>query len=372
MKEDANNELKEVRKAKRIMWLWFSISGLVLVFTVLVILWSYNIIGQDSSGQGGFINPLKLLSVNLSKQPLAETDKPSDLARRAIDGEYVKIGEENLYPLAVIIENHPDAHPLAGIAGAQLVYEAPVEGAITRFLAFFANSKNLKEIGPVRSARPYFIDWAEEFSACFIHCGGSPAALALLIKEDIIDINEFYYEKLFWRAADRSAPHNVMTATENLRSYLADKNLEEGKYFSWLYKDGPIEKQPDTAGGSIIIPEFSVRWQYNPKENDYGRYFNGLKQKDAAGSEIKAKNIILLYTITEVLDEELRLKIKTIGEDKAIVCLDGSCTEGIWRKKSATSRTRFYNNDNKEFKFNPGSTWIEVVEADYKVSYQGI
>lgn len=369
MGEDNRAELKEVQKAKKIMWLWFLISGLVLVFTVLVILWSYNIIGQNSSGNSGFMNPLKLLSVNLSKQPLAEIVGLPNLLRRAIDGEYVKAGEDNLYPLAVIIDNHPDAHPLAGLAGAQLVYEAPVEGVTTRFLAIFANAEDLEKIGPVRSARPYFIDWAEEFSACFIHCGGSPAALAQLIKEDIIDVNEFYNEKLFWRATDRTAPHNVMTATENLLSFLADKNLIEGKYFSWLYQDDLAKDQTAAVNTSVIIPEFNVRWEYNQEKNNYERIFNELKQKDAAGNEIKAKNIILLYTSTEVLDDKLRLRIKTLGEDKAIVCLDGTCQEGIWRKKSATSRTRFYDNNSEEFKFNPGTTWIEVVQEGYEISY---
>jgi hypothetical protein len=98
-----------------------------------------------------------------------------------------------------MIDNSVFARPPSALSRAGLVYEAEVEGNATRLMAIFSSGKDLNEIGPVRSARPYFIEWAKEFGAPYVHCGGSPEALAILAKGGIIDINEFYGGAYFWR-----------------------------------------------------------------------------------------------------------------------------------------------------------------------------
>ena len=168
--------------------------------------------------------PAKELSPIISSQTstaaLVANDCP-DCQPRWLDGILVPVNEVNAFPVAVVIDNDVLARPQAGLARASLVYEAPVEGGMTRYLAIFPADIDLEVIGPVRSARPYFVVWAEELRALFVHCGGSPEALARLKADTVYDLNEFYNNAYFWReeSDNRSAPHNVLISGTNGRAY---------------------------------------------------------------------------------------------------------------------------------------------------------
>ncbi|MEA3398572.1 MAG: DUF3048 domain-containing protein [Patescibacteria group bacterium] len=356
-KEDEND------KNEKTKGFWIIVSLAFLVISVILAWVIYAFFMQDKIKA---ITPLEILSRNLMKEKPA-ADQADGNIRRAIDGVYAAKGQENYFPIAVVIDNHLDARPQSGLASANLVFEAEVEGATTRFLAFFADNRQIENIGPVRSARPYFIDWISEFSSSFVHCGGSPEALTRIIKENVININEFYKGELFWRSNSHLAPHNVYTSIENIRAYLNDKNLIAGKYFSWLFKDD--EPSEEATSNHILIPEFGVVWKYNKLDNSYIRYLGKSKHLDASSQEIKAKNIIIMAVNSEVIDEELRLKLETIGSGEAVVCSDGNCEEGQWRKKSKLSRTRYYDQAGAEIVFNAGTTWVEVVRPGYKIDY---
>jgi len=125
--------------------------------------------------------------------------------------------------LGVIIENHPDARPQSGYNEADLVYETLAEGGITRTLAIY-QSKDSKEIGPVRSARTYFVDWLSEVGGIFAHVGGNADALDMITQLNFPDLNQFAYGNYYRRSTDRYAPHNVYTSSEKL--YSAAKSAE--------------------------------------------------------------------------------------------------------------------------------------------------
>ena len=348
---------------KRTKWLWLVTIFVLLIFIVFLgcVVYKYSNVLYG------------VLNINRVEQVIKQ-DKPcEDCVRRYIDGVYVKPGQENLYPVAIIIENHVDARPQYGLSKANLVIEAEAEGRITRFLAVFADGQKIDKIGPIRSARPYFVDWAREFSAIFMHCGGSPEALVKIAKENIFDINEFYQGSYFWRDKSILAPHNIFTSTDNINKYLESKNKLEGKFLSWQFKnDGKPEEETSLSKEIIIdfqLSGYMVKWKYNKENNDYARYAVDKAHKDAEGNEIRAKNVIIQYVEAKVIDEEFRLKMEHIGDGRAVVCLDGKCEEGEWEKKSSASRTRFYSNEGKEFKFNAGKTWIEVVRPENEVNY---
>lgn len=319
------------------------------------------------------------------KLEAVEKESCSDCARRKLDGVYVEAGKDNLFPAAVIIENLAEARPQSGLSQASLVYEAEAEGNITRFLAVFGDVGDIKEIGPVRSARPYFIDWSSELSALFVHCGGSPEALAKIYKENILDLNEFYQGEFFWRDKTKESPHNVFISGENIKKYLDSKGMDQEDFFGWKFKNDALSEGRPSEGEitiNFLLPEYVVKWKYNKETNSYFRYNGGNIHKDREGGEIKAKNIIIQYVKAEVIDELLRLRMKHIGEGKAVICLNGKCEEGEWRKDSATARTRFYKLikppldkggvggfPGDEFQFNAGATWVEVVKPEYKVDY---
>jgi len=300
----------------------------------------------------------------------SETD--DGLVGRLIDGVRVEPGEENPYPIAVMIDNSPEARPQAGISKASYVIEAEAEGGITRYMAIFASTDLPEKIGPVRSARPYFVDWANEFSAVYAHCGGSPEALVKISRDGTVDLNQFYKGDLFWRGTTRLAPHNIYTSKELLNKFLSDKELKEGKFFAYLFKsDAEFNARPEQHEINVTyrLRGFHVNWVYSKDENDYVRFVSGQEYKDEQGDTVRAKNIIIQMADAKVLDSKLRLEMDMIGEGRAIVCLDGKCTEGIWKKKSSSARTRFYDINNQEFEYNSGVTWVQVVRPDIAVDY---
>jgi hypothetical protein len=269
-----------------------------------------------------------------------------------------------------MIENHPDARPPAGLSRARLVYEAEAEGGITRFLAVFTGGENIPKIGPVRSARPYYVDWAEELKALYVHCGGSPAALAKIYADKVKDFNEYYNGSYFWRDSGRGAPHNLYTSSEKILGYLSmNPAASAGRLpAAWKFKDdaGP-EFRPESASITAHYKgnDFTVLWKYDKMANDYERFEGGAVHADEDGSAIRAKNIIIQSVKSAVIDEEGRREIGNIGSGKALVCIDGRCDSGTWVKKSKGERTVFYGSDGAEAAFNAGTSWIEIMPIGY-------
>lgn len=294
--------------------------------------------------------------------------------RRSLDGVAVD-DETKINPalFAVQIENMVDARPLSGISRASLVYETLAEAGITRLLAFYPADSDVPEIGPVRSARPYFLDWAEEFGALYAHSGGSPEALRLIPQYDILDLNEFSNSRFFWRSKLRYMPHNLYTSTELLGEAFTAKESEIKDFTLWQFKNEVlVEARPSEEGRVKIYfstKTYEVGWQYDRETNDYLRYQAGVIQQDRDGAEVRAKNIAVQFTRVVVLDEVGRKKIDTIGSGEAIVFQDGIRIDGTWQKEARGERTKFYDATGAEIKFNPGVTWVEVVPIGTEIEF---
>jgi hypothetical protein len=110
--------------------------------------------------------------------------KKIELYRAPLSGRMVEKEKTTRKPIAVVVENHPDARPQSGLNDAALVFETFAEGGITRFLAVFQEN-DVANIGPVRSARPYFVEWATSLKALFAHVGGNIDALDLISSKKV-------------------------------------------------------------------------------------------------------------------------------------------------------------------------------------------
>ncbi len=290
------------------------------------------------------------------------TEPDDGLVSRWLDGIRVPEEEANLLPRAVMIENHVDARPLAGINDASLVFEATVEGGITRLMAVFNASTTVNEIGPVRSARPYYVEWAQSLDAIYVHVGGSPEALNRIGGLSTFrNLDEMAGESYFWRSRIRAAPHNVFTSSENLDEVQSDKEWEAGKFTPWIFMDEDDEFEPGKIR-DITIPfdgSYKVKWIYDEDSNSYERYLRGQRDKDKKGSKINAKNILVISTDQSVLDDVGRLFIRTTGEGKGWYFYGGEAKEIVWSRKAGT----FYKiktPDDREVAFLRGNTWIEI------------
>ncbi|HBH46838.1 MAG: hypothetical protein A2445_03075 [Candidatus Jacksonbacteria bacterium RIFOXYC2_FULL_44_29] len=293
--------------------------------------------------------------------------------------------EAAIIPLAVVIDNNFKGGA-SGLNQADLVVEFPVEGGVTRFVAFFDPSLNIKKIGPVRSVRPYFIDFSAGLHALIAHSGGSPIALELLAGDSlgVINVDEIGPRGVyFWRDNKKSPPHNLFTSTDLLRqaqSALAPDWLNEFDYqkAAWLWKYPVESNEPATemeilamAPGVAIdysTEAFRVEYRYDFEKLVYVRYQGGELQLTADGDKLVADNLLISYMPIQVIDEIGRLKMDTVGQNKAIICQRGQCREGIWTISAADARIRF-NVDEKEVEMIPGHTWLNIVPIGRGVSY---
>ena len=301
-----------------------------------------------------------------------ENAATSTLAQRPIDGVMAPAEQATSSLFAVMIDNFPESRPPASLTRASLIWEAPVEAGLTRLLAVYPLSADLQRVGPVRSARPYFLDWAKELNALYLHVGGSDEALKHIKEKDIFDLNEFYRGWYFWRDRAKARPYNVYTSSGLVNSAFvkesASQNFTPKDLASWVYRSENSEAKIYGRSGKGLLIDFGpmkVEWKYNWKKNMYEKYEDGMSQKDESGEIISAKNVALQITAIEILDEIGRRQIKTIGSGKAVVLTYGLAIEGVWQKKDADSRTRFFGPDTKEVVFDPGATWIEVIGNTY-------
>jgi len=277
--------------------------------------------------------------------------------------------------VAVMIDNHGDARPQSGIASAaRVVYEAPVEGGITRFMVVFSQNDEVVEVGPVRSARPYFLDWMREYGdALYLHSGGSPAALAELKNSSMFDGNEFWRGSYFWRDAVAIAPHDLYTSAAKWRQQITDYGASRANpaWEGWKFSDVAIEPT-DTIipAKSVTIkfaPNYIVRWTFDDVIWRYQRALNGQLVHTRALENVLATTIAIQIVPVKILDEAGRLEVGTVGSGEARVLRDGVLIRGSWKKDSESARTRFYDQTNNEILFASGNIWIEVVPVGTEI-----
>lgn len=320
-------------------------------------------------GGGGFYYwRLNHESSSVADAIVGKTNKQDCELRRKIDGACIADKTES-FVYAVMIDNQAVARPVYGLSRASLVYEAIVEAPITRFIAFFSGDEKIDRIGPVRSSRPYYIDWLKEIGGVYTHVGGSPAALDLLSNYQF-DLNEFSNNEYFWRGENFSAPHNVFTSSDLISKAIDDQGWQiPADFSSWIFKpDASAGDRPEaqTINIDFANPVYNVKWEYNKETNDYLRSEGGVVQTDANnGAEIRAKNVAVMYVSSRVVDSVGRRSVKTIGSGEAVVFIDGKAINGAWQRPDLKSRTRFYDESGKEISFNAGTTWIEVVPGHF-------
>lgn len=280
---------------------------------------------------------------------------------------------KNNLPLAVVIENHLDARPQSGFSKADLVYEALAEGGITRCLAIYLAEDG--RLGPVRSNRPYFLDWLSEYSAGYAHVGGSPRAQYLVGWYKIRDLDQFKLgSPTYERVGSRFAPHNVYTTTKKLRSVAKSRGYKgpvEIDIWSFADEEASPSARPKKFELGIPYPAYGmdVLWRYDKKSNTYLRFNGGNAHKDAdTNRQLFAKTVIVQYVATSLEDSYGRLRMKTIGSGKVKVFRDGKVFDGTWKKESRVGRTNFFDKKGDEIKLNRGKIWVEIIPTDYKIS----
>lgn len=298
-----------------------------------------------------------------------ELENTTSTIARILDGVFVASGTEALPTFAIAIDGHVDARPTAGLSKANLVFNMPVEGGITRYLAVYDASSTVDMIGPVRSARPYCVELADALGSVYGHVGGSPDALKdIKNAKNFRDLNEYFNSKYYWRSNKKLAPHNTYTRIDILNEAFIENQWKPGNITSWKYKeddtlDGTASTTVRGAQDGPVLAyggAYRVKWEYDREENRYIRKLGGSHQIDADGSAILAKNIAVISMPAKVLDDQGRLSLQTIGRGKAVLYRDGRVFDGVWRRLAGRSFV-FETIEGSDLLFNRGTTWIEII-----------
>ncbi len=356
------------------------------------------------------ITPTDLISpVGISRTSGFKIDPSAPKTEKCpLNGEMFTKAERQIWeqrrPLTVMIENHFDSRPQSGLSKADVVYEAVAEGGITRFLAVFYCGAAAEEvtIGPVRSARTYFMDFASEYGdyPLYAHVGGAnkpgPAnALGQISDYGWLakgnDMNQFSIGfPVFWRDYERighpvATEHTMYSTTEKLWEVAAKRGLnavdDEGNrwdanFTEWKFKD---DEKPEKRGEVDKIsfgfwsnnPSYDVVWEYNKENNYYLRFNGGQPHKDFnTDNQIQAKTVIIQFMKEKgPIDELKHMLYTTTGEGKSILFLDGKAIEGKWIKEKRQTRTKFVDKLGKEISLNRGSIWVEIVPLGGEIKY---
>lgn len=277
-------------------------------------------------------------------------------------------------PYAIIVENERTARPQAGLQEAELVYEVPVEGGITRFLAFFCSPFE-KDIGPVRSARPYFAYLANEYDAFLAHCGNSIHTEAVFSNLKLKHINEIPHPSYYKRIKSRNKPHNLYTDLVSLTAGAEKFNYLQGSppqaFFTFIDKE---QRKPAQFISPVLLTyntHNKVEYRWNKSRETYTRYNDGTPFIDSNHSEpVEVKNIIIQFVNTRVFTEEGHLEITMLGEGCGYFFSGGRIEKTKWRKDGYDQQTRFWGADGEELRLEPGNTWLHLMPQNGKVEWQ--
>ena len=276
----------------------------------------------------------------------------------------------------VMIENSLDARPQSGLADAGVVFEAVAEGGVTRFLALFQDTSP-DNIGPVRSARPYYVQWALGFDAAYAHVGGSPDALSDITSWGVHDMNQFYNGNYYHRTSDRDAPHNVYTSVATLNQ------LESSKGYTSTYtgftrakKDAPVSPATTTSiDFHLSGPIYDPHYDYDATTNSYKRSEDGQPHTDANGNKQISPKVVIGIVVPlaqGALDSSgaYYSNYNVIGSGTAYIFQNGTMVQGTWSKAGNNAPLTFADSTGAVIPLAPGQTWISAVSSVNNVSYK--
>ena len=278
---------------------------------------------------------------------------------------------------AVMLDNHDDARPQAQISKADIIYEYRVEGEFTRYMALF-QSNFPENVGPVRSARPYFVQTAKEYNAIYAHWGGSEAGLAEVRNRNVVDLDGIALEGIVFhrnKNVGKRAPHNGYISLPELENYLVEKKGVDvnDNTVSLNFYDEIAEIE------GIDVKEITLNFNQNYKTNfiydEASGKYKYIRQgepviDEATGEEFNTDNLVVLFQKGVVAGPKGTLKMANIGSGSGLLLQKGKLAPITWEKANEDARTILKYPDGTEVKFYPGRTFFSIVDEEKDAVYQ--
>lgn len=293
-----------------------------------------------------------------------------------LTGEAVETDKSSVRPYCVMINNHPSARPCKGLANASIVYEALVEGNITRMMAVFTDVSDI-DIGYIRSARPYYVSLVQSYDAIYVHCGHSDQARADIKQYGVSDIDATFGEggSAWVRDKDRvgrvSYEHTLYAKGAKIAEYAQNK-------FSTEHASGY-----DTKYGLVFSPdavsqcdkeskEFTIKYlgstattlKYVADRNCYNAFIDGTEYTDGNSTHIDFANVIILNVDNKVVDNKGHREMNLVGSGTGYFCNGGKYVEIKWERADRDDNFHYTLTDGTPLALGVGKTFISIAPLD--------
>ncbi len=358
----------------------------VLLFCILILstFLILKTVMQSDPGQGTVVmNSPKPTVPTASAEPTPEPIPTPDLTNKAISkftGEYLDKDIAKLRPYAVVINNMHVAKPQSGISQADLYYEVLSEGDITRIVAIF-QGPNSEKIGPIRSARHYFLDFALDNDAAFFHYGQSPQAEKALKSLAINNLNGIYDSKTYWRDTKRSnipkmLEHSAYTDSQKMAEGVERMGYDQeinDNYESMFdfYEEETVPGKSEKADKINVdySGSYYSDFEFDSKTGLYNKFDAGKPHVDEEKDiQLTVANVIIQNAKMNVIngDNAGRREVQLVSSGDGYLATKGVYIPISWKKASHQSPTQWFDSAGNKLKLNKGKTWICVYSGEPK------
>lgn len=303
----------------------------------------------------------------------AAKPKPKTVAS-SLTGRQVDPSVNQRPVIGIMIENSVEARPQSGLNEAGIVFEAIAEGGITRFLALYQDTQP-DYVGPVRSVRPYYLQWCMGFDCAIAHAGGSPEALGNIRQWGAKDLDQFANDKPYQRIRSRYSPHNLYTSVPKLTDLVGTKGYQASSFTPLLRKADSRSQSPNatTVNLAISSTSYNPSFTYDAATNSYLRSQSGsehtVTDNTGASSQIKPKVVVALIVPYGVASDG-HSQYSAVGSGQAIVFQDGVATPATWHKESAGGPLSLTDTAGAPLALNAGQTWFTALSSLHLATYK--
>lgn len=305
-------------------------------------------------------------------EPEPEPEPYVPAGTNPLTGLPIEPEEMNRRPVAVMLNNIKKAQPQIGISQADVIYEVPAEGGITRMLAVYQSLEGVEILGSIRSTRPYYIELALGHDALLVHAGGSQEAYTDLRKwkvDNMDGVRGAEDAKIFWRDPDRRRnngyEHSLVTSGEKIQAYLEQSGfaLEHPKTYHYLQA---FAEDGTPAGGEPaeqVLVRFSNyktgTFDYDPVSKTYlASQYGGAHVDGSTGEQVRTVNLLVLETKMAVLDAEGRLRVKTTGDGTGTYFCGGRAVPITWSRNDREAPFSYKLEDGRPLVLGQGNSYV--------------
>lgn len=351
---------------------------LIIILAMVIVMTSFGGCKKKSNGGGAESEEVALPTAvpqeTLESTPTPAAEDHTGQVRSKLTGQWVSEDIGNKRPYAIMFNNIEYASPQSGTSEAAILYEALVEGGITRLMGIFEELNDTR-IGSVRSARHYFVSFADEYDAIYVHYGQTTYATKKIeaLGIDTLSGLSGIGTTVFYRDKSIKAPHNAFTSKEGilkgtkLQKYDTDYAKDYEGHFSFYEEDTDLPSGEPVAQITLGFSNYASPYlKYNKEDKLYYRYQFGKEHVDHnTGKQLAYKNIIVQF-VKEWNKDKNGYQTMDIenASGNGYYITNGKKIDITWKKNEATKKMRYYNGQGEELTINPGKTYIAVFPND--------